>query len=233
MIKAVFFDFVGTLLSNEAEAETHLKIMEEVVKGTNIDPKELLGKYERLTREAFSSYAGKPFKPIRVIEEEIMERLSQEYGIKFPENFWDIHLKMHQTYGRLYPEVVDVLKELRSKGYHVGLITDSDNDYLKAHLEALGILNLFDSITTSEEAGFFKPHPRVFEVALKKAGVKGEEAIYVGDNPVKDCGGARQLDMLSVLVDRTGEKRELWKECEFVVSDLREVIKIVEEFSGQ
>ncbi|AFK22243.1 TIGR02253 family HAD-type hydrolase [Pyrococcus sp. ST04] len=234
MIKAVFFDFVGTLLSTEAEAETHLNIMREVLKeAKDISPEDLLKEYEKMTRDAFSKYAGKPFRPIRDIEEEIMKELSKKYGFKYPENFWEIHLKMHQTYGKLYPEAVDVLKRLREMGYHVGLITDSDNDYLKAHLEALGILDLFDSITTSEEAGFFKPHPRVFELALKKAGVKGEEAIYVGDNPIKDCGGARQLDILSVLVDRKGEKRELWKECEFIVSDLREVIKIVEELSGQ
>ncbi|AAL80587.1 hydrolase related to 2-haloalkanoic acid dehalogenase [Pyrococcus furiosus DSM 3638] len=234
MIKAVFFDFIGTLLSQEGEYETHLKIMEEVLgENKKISPEELLREYDALTREAFSQYAGKPFKPIRIIEEEIMKKLAEKYGFDYPENFWEIHLKAHQRYGKLYPEVVEVLNELKKREYHVGLITDSDTAYLRAHLEALGIAELFDSITTSEEAGFFKPHPRIFEVALKKAGVKGSEAVYVGDNPIKDCGGARQLDMLSILVDRKGEKKELWKECEFVISDLREVIQIVEELNGQ
>ncbi|AEH25525.1 TIGR02253 family HAD-type hydrolase [Pyrococcus yayanosii] len=233
MIKAVFFDFVGTLLSKESEEITHLKIMEEVVRkaGANVYPEELFREYEAMTSRAFLQYAGKPFRPIRDIEVEVMKELAERYSFQLPGDFWEIHLRMHQTYGRLYPEAIDVLKELREKGYHVGLITDSDNDYLRAHLEALGIAGLFDSITTSEDAGFFKPHPRIFELALKKAGVKGEEALYVGDNPLKDCRGARQLDMLSVLLDRTGEKRELWKECEFVVSDLREILKILEELS--
>ncbi|CAB50483.1 TIGR02253 family HAD-type hydrolase [Pyrococcus abyssi] len=226
MIRAVFFDFVGTLLSSEGEAVTHLKIMEEVLKGYNLDPRKILEEYEKLTREAFSAYAGKPYRPIRDIEEEIMRKISEEYGFKYPENFWEIHLKMHQEYGKLYPEVVEVLKELR-QSYHVGMITDSDTEYLNAHLEALGVRDLFDSITTSEEAGFFKPHPRIFEIALRKAGVKGEDAVYVGDNPVKDCGGAKNLGMISILLDRTGEKKDLWDRCDFVVSDLREVIKIV------
>ncbi|AEC52004.1 hypothetical protein PNA2_1088 [Pyrococcus sp. NA2] len=231
MIRAVFFDFVGTLLSVEGEAETHLKIMEEILKGSsNVSPDELLMEYEKLTREAFSKYAGKPYKPIREIEEEIMRELSSRYNFPYPENFWDIHLKMHQRYGKLYPEVMEVLRSLRGK-YHVGLITDSDTDYLMAHLEALGLKDAFDSITTSEEAGFFKPHPRIFELALNKAKVKGEEAVYVGDNPVKDCGGSKALGMTSILLDRNGEKRELWDKCDFVVSDLREVIKIVEELS--
>ena len=233
MIKAVFFDFVGTLLSKESEAVTHLKIMEEVLRNANagveVNAKQLLEEYEHLTKEEFSKLAGKPYKPIRIIEIEILEKLAQKHGFKAPEDFWQTHLKMHQLYGKLYPEVVETLKELRKRGYHVGLITDSDNDYLRAHLEALGILNLFDSITTSEEAGFFKPHPKVFEIALKKAGVKGEEAVYVGDNPLKDCVGARQVDMVSILLDKTGEKRELWGECEFIISDLREVLDIVSE----
>lgn len=231
MIKAVFFDFVGTLLSKESETVTHLKIMEEVVKKANaqIEPKKLLEEYEALTKEKFNQLAGKPYKPIRIIDAEAMNELGKKYGFKVPENFWEIHLKMHQQYGKLYDEALETLKALKEKGLHVGMITDSDNDYLKAHLEALGILKLFNSITTSEEAGFFKPHPKMFEIALKKAGVKGEEAVYVGDNPKKDCVGARQVDIMSILFDKTGEKREQWGECEFIISDLREVLTIVEE----
>ncbi|MDK2783211.1 MAG: putative hydrolase of the superfamily [Thermococcaceae archaeon] len=236
MIKAVFFDFVGTLLSKEYEDTTHQNIIREVlreVKAENVDPKEVWKEYEALTSERFKEFAGKPYKPIKLLEEEVMQELAEKYGFELSPRFWEIHLKMHQQYGRLYDEAVETLKTLKERGYHVGLITDSDSEYLKAHLEALGILELFDSITTSEEAGFYKPHPRIFELALEKANVKGEEAIYVGDNPLKDCVGARQVDMVSVLLDKNGNKKELWKECEFVISDLREIVIIIEELNGQ
>jgi len=236
MIKAVFFDFVGTLLSKEHEDITHQNIIKEVlreVKAENVDPVEVWKDYEALTSERFKEFAGKPYKPIRLLEEEIMQELAKKYNFEVSPKFWEIHLKMHQKYGKLYDEALETLKTLRANGYHVGLITDSDNDYLKAQLEALGILDLFDSITTSEEAGFYKPHPRIFELALEKADVKGEEAIYVGDNPLKDCVGARQVDMVSVLLDKKGNKKELWKECEFVISDLREIVVIIEELNGQ
>lgn len=236
MIKAVFFDFVGTLLSKEYEDTTHQNVIKEVlreVKAENVDPKEVWKEYEALTSERFKEFAGKPYKPIKLLEEEVMQELAEKYGFELSPRFWEIHLKMHQQYGRLYDEAVETLKTLKERGYHVGLITDSDSEYLKAHLEALGILELFDSITTSEEAGFYKPHPRIFELALEKANVKGEEAIYVGDNPLKDCVGARQVDMISILLDKKGNKKELWKECEFVISDLREVIVIAEELNGQ
>nr|4FFD_A Chain A, PF00702 DOMAIN PROTEIN [Pyrococcus horikoshii] len=232
MIRAVFFDSLGTLNSVEGAAKSHLKIMEEVLGDYPLNPKTLLDEYEKLTREAFSNYAGKPYRPLRDILEEVMRKLAEKYGFKYPENFWEISLRMSQRYGELYPEVVEVLKSLKGK-YHVGMITDSDTEQAMAFLDALGIKDLFDSITTSEEAGFFKPHPRIFELALKKAGVKGEEAVYVGDNPVKDCGGSKNLGMTSILLDRKGEKREFWDKCDFIVSDLREVIKIVDELNGQ
>jgi len=236
MIKAVFFDFVGTLLSKEYEDTTHQNIIREVLrdaKAENVDPMKVWEEYEAITSERFRQFAGKPYKPIKLLEEEVMQELAEKYGFELSPRFWEIHLKMHQQYGRLYDEAIETLKTLKERGYHVGLITDSDSEYLKAHLEALGILELFDSITTSEEAGFYKPHPRIFELALEKANVKGEEAIYVGDNPLKDCVGARHVDMVSVLLDKKGSKKELWKECEFVISDLREIVVIIEELNGQ
>lgn len=232
MIKAVFFDFVGTLITKRGEEITHQNIVREVLKRAgreDLDVMEVWRAYENVSGDAFKALAGKPFKPVRIIDTEAIEAVGKEYGFSVPADFWDIHLRMHQLHGELVDGTKEVLKELRERGIHVGLVTDSDNDYLKAHLEALGLLEYFDSITTSEEAGFYKPHPRVFQLALSKAGVKGEEAIYVGDNPSKDCAGARGVDMMSVLYDPDGSKRELWGECEFIISDLREVLKVVEE----
>lgn len=231
MIKAVFFDFVGTLITKEGENITHQNIIRAVLERAGadlLDYMKIWEEYETLSSRMFKELAGKPYKPVRIIDTEAMEEVARKYGFGVPSDFWSIHLEMHRKHGELFPEAFEALKGLREKGYHVGMITDSDNDYLRAHLEALGLLEVFDSITTSEEAGFFKPHPRIFELALKKAGVRGEEAIYVGDNPLKDCVGARQVDMTSVLLDRKGEKRELWGECEFIISDLREVLRIAE-----
>ncbi len=77
------------------------------------------------------------------------------------------------------------------------------------------------------------PHPRPFQLALEKAGVKPEEALYVGDNPKKDCVGAKNVEMTSVLLDPNGgEKRELWENCDFIVSSLPEVVEIVKGLKG-
>lgn len=228
-MEAVFFDFVGTLITKEGENETHQNIVREVLKRAgreNLDHIEVWKAYEEESSRLFKELAGKPYVKIRDVDTEALKRVAERYGFSVPEDFWEISLEMHARYGKLFPDAVETIKTLKELGFHVGIITDSDNDYIEAHLKALGIYELFDSITTSEDAGFYKPHPRPFQLALERAGVEPEEALYVGDNPAKDCIGAKNVGMLSVLLDPKGEKRELWNNCDFVVSRLREVVDI-------
>ena len=228
-MEAVFFDFVGTLITKEGENETHQNIVREVLKRAgreDLDYVEVWEAYEEESSRLFKELAGKPYVKIRDVDTEALKRVAERYGFSVPDDFWRISLEMHARYGKLFPDAVETIRALKELGFHVGIITDSDNDYIEAHLKALGIYELFDSITTSEDTGFYKPHPRPFLLALERADVKPEEALYVGDNPTKDCVGARNVGMLSVLLDPKGGKRELWDNCDFVVSRLREVVEI-------
>jgi 2-haloacid dehalogenase len=231
-MRAVFFDFVGTLITKAGENVTHLNLIREVLRRAgreDLDAEEVWKAYEEESSRLFSELAGKKAVKIRDVDTEALKRVAERYGFTVPADFWEISIRMHERYGQLFSDAVDTIKALKGMGIHVGIITDSDNDYITAHLKALGIYDLFDSITTSEEAGFFKPHPRPFQLALEKAGVEPTEALYVGDNPKKDCVGAKNVGMTSVLLDPSGEKRDLWDNCDFVVSSLLEVVEIVKE----
>ena len=230
-MKAVFFDFVGTLITKVGENITHQNLVREVLRRANredLDYIKVWEEYEGESSALFKELAGKPYVKIRDVDTEAMGKIAERYGFSVPEDFWDISLEMHARYGELFPDAVETIRALRDLGLHVGIITDSDNDYIEAHLRALGIYDLFDSITTSEDAGFYKPHGRPFLLALDIAGIKPGEAIYVGDNPAKDCIGAKNVGMLSVLLDPDGKKRNLWGNCDFVVSKLIGIVEIVE-----
>ncbi len=229
-MEAVFFDFVGTLITRAGEDVTHQNIVREVLERagrSDLDVIDVWKKYEAETSSAFKKLAGGPYVRIKNVDTEAMQKVGKHYGFKVPENFWEISISMHERYGKLFPGTVETLKNLRGLGIHVGMITDSDNEYLERHLRALGIRDLFDSITTSEDAGYYKPHPKPFQLALERAGVSPAESLYIGDNPTKDCVGAKKSGMLSALLDPTGEKRKLWNECDFVVSELPEVVDII------
>ena len=49
-----------------------------------------------------------------------------------------------------------------------------------------------------------KPDPRIYRLALERAGVHAREAAYVGDNPEFDVGPPAALGMFPVLIDRGG-----------------------------
>ncbi len=230
MIRAVFFDFVGTLITKAGENVTHQNIVREVLRRAgrdDLDPIKLWEEYEEESSKLFKGLAGKPYVRIREVDTEAMRRVAERYGFDVPGDFWEISMEMHARYGELFPDAAEAIKKLKSLGLHVGIITDSDNDYIEAHLKALGIYGAFDSITTSEDAGFYKPHPKPFQLALQRAGVNPWEAIYVGDNPTKDCVGAENVGMVSVLLDPDASKQPLWGNCDFVVSGLSDLPDIV------
>ena len=73
----------------------------------------------------------------------------------------------------------------------------------------LGLDSYLDFAVTSAEAGAEKPHAPVFEAALKRAGVRAEEALHVGDQYGADVLGARAVGMAAVLLDREGWHQDI------------------------
>jgi putative hydrolase of the HAD superfamily len=103
----------------------------------------------------------------------------------------------------LYDDVPDVLRALHASGVKIGLISNSHRCLasFETHFELRG---LFTVAVSSLEHGYMKPHPSIFEAALRGADVVAAEAVMVGDSLTHDVDGARRLGMRGVLVSRTG-----------------------------
>ena len=61
-----------------------------------------------------------------------------------------------------------------------------------------------DVLVVSEEAGVAKPDPRIFTIALERAGVAANEAVMVGDSWANDVEGARAAGIRAVWFNRDG-----------------------------
>ncbi len=102
----------------------------------------------------------------------------------------------------LFPEVIEGLEMLRDRGLQLGLITNAfqpmrlrDNE-----LRHFDILEYFPQVRISAaDAGYLKPHPSIFEMALDQAGTQAHETIYIGDNPVADIRGAQSAGLKGIL----------------------------------
>ena len=100
-------------------------------------------------------------------------------------------------------DVPDVLRELHASGLKIGLISNSHRCLasFQTHFDLEG---LFSATVSSLEHGYMKPHPSIFEAALRSAGVAASEAVMVGDSLAHDVDGATRLGMRAVLVARSG-----------------------------
>ena len=69
---------------------------------------------------------------------------------------------------------------------------------------ALDVRDAFPVRVISGVEGMEKPDPRIFELAMSRAGVAAEDSVYVGDNPEFDVDPPAALGMFTVLIDRRG-----------------------------
>jgi putative hydrolase of the HAD superfamily len=126
----------------------------------------------------------------------------------------------------LYDDVAPVLRELSAKGIKLGLISNSHRSMasFEQHFELDGLIS---AAVSSSEHGYLKPHPSIFEAALKLAGVRAEESVMVGDSFPHDIEGARRVGMRGVLVHRSDTPLPAAPPDVAVIRDLSELFDVL------
>jgi putative hydrolase of the HAD superfamily len=107
----------------------------------------------------------------------------------------------------LFADVPPVLERLRAEGLALGVVSNFEA-WLEDLLEALGVRSAFPVRVISGVEGIEKPDPRIFELAMERAGVDAASSVYVGDNPELDVEPAAALGMFPVLIDRRGRHED-------------------------
>ena len=104
----------------------------------------------------------------------------------------------------LYDDVPGVLRTLADAGIRIGLISNSHRCLasFQSHFELHGLIT---AALSSSEHGFLKPHPSIFEAALRLIDVPAREAVMVGDSLTHDILGALRVGMAGILVDRRSD----------------------------
>ena len=87
------------------------------------------------------------------------------------------------------PGAVASLEDLHRRGIALAMVSNWDCA-LPEHVERLGLCHLFRTVVASAVAGFEKPDPRIFRVALERLGVEPARALHIGDEPNDEAGAA-------------------------------------------
>jgi len=206
-IEAVIFDFIGTLATVERYAyETSVKKMYESLRdvGFNMEYEHFTQAYER---------AHQKYRTIRY--EELVEVTNTVWlsealnSLGFATNPDEENVK--EAINIFFKDYIQslrrrncatrTLKTLLERGYALGLISNfTYAPVIYAGLQKLNLNQYFNAILVSEDVGWRKPHPRIFKEALKRLDKKAKQTVFLGDSPVEDIQGAKDVGMRTVFI---------------------------------
>ncbi len=107
--------------------------------------------------------------------------------------------KASTTRLRLYAGAKELLAALGQRG-RVILLSNAQSLFTRPELEMLGLTDCFDSIYLSSEAGFKKPDPRFYRLALDREGLKPKDCLMIGNDPICDGEGPRSVGIPAYVI---------------------------------
>ncbi len=99
---------------------------------------------------------------------------------------------------RLREGAAELVGALAARGVPFGALTNLQRSYQEEKLRVVGLSDL-PVLVAVDDLGFGKPDPRVFAEALRRLQAPAGPAVYVGDEPEVDVGGARAAGLIGVL----------------------------------
>ncbi len=196
MLKAVFFDIDDTLYDSTTLARrARLNSIRAMIDA---------GLEERDEEKLYS----------------LLQKIIKKFGSNYPRHYDELLKELripwnpkiiaagvvayeHTKFGYLkpFPGVVPTLLELRQR-FKLGVISNGLAIKQWEKLINLSLHHFFDVVVTSEEVGCEKPARGIFDVAVRRLGVAGEECVMVGDRIATDIRGGKLAGMRTVWVKR-------------------------------
>lgn len=108
---------------------------------------------------------------------------------------------LYQARRRAVPGAREVLERLHGRAA-IAIVTNSQVEEQEEKLAFLGFRHLVDHLVVSEDVGVLKPDPRIFQIALDRAGAPAERAVMLGNSWETDVLGARAAGVRAVWFNR-------------------------------
>jgi putative hydrolase of the HAD superfamily len=231
-IKAVGFDYFGTLIDAKADVNNCIFSMYRHLESSGLtlnfhdfldSYRDSVRRYRKIRTEELKEvnnciWLSDSLKNMGHIKEKtdtlVVSAIEQYF------NEWQL---------TLFPDAKPTLKRINEK-YKTALVSNfTDTIFLKKSLQMFQITSFLNSIIVSEEVGWRKPHPRIFERFLEAMNVQPEEAVYIGDNLEADIKGSKDSGIKSILIDRQDSKINVENHLrpDFIINSLTELESVI------
>ena len=207
MIKAIFFDAVGTLFRLTKTVGDHYAYVGSEV-GLDLDA-------QNLERAFHTAWKQMPERAAingprenddkgwwRELVNRVLEQVAPSLSEFDRDNYFEVAYEHFAEAGvwELYPEVRGVLEQLQPR-FQLAVISNFDGR-LRLILQHLGISKIFGHVFISSELGADKPDPEIYGRAVKLMNLKPSEVLHVGDDPERDWEGATAAGLSIFRLDR-------------------------------
>jgi len=106
-----------------------------------------------------------------------------------------------------FPEVGDTLRRLKAGGMRMAILSNGSPAMLTPLVENAGIAGLLDAVISVEEAGVYKPHPKVYQIAVDRLGVPAADIAFLSSNGW-DAYAASAFGMRAIWCNRYAQPKE-------------------------
>lgn len=220
MIKAILFDLDNTLINflrmKRMSCEAAIDSMIDA--GLKVDR-------DKAMKLLFELYDKHGLEDPRIFQKYLKQVLGKvdyrilAYGVV-------AYRRVRSGFLEPFPHTQYVLLKLKSKGLKLGIVSDAPRLKAWLRLAAMKIADFFDVVVAFEDTKQLKPSELPFKAALAKLKVKASECLMVGDMPHRDIKGANALGMKTCFASY-GNPKITKTEADFVINDIKELLKIV------
>ena len=132
-----------------------------------------------------------------------------------------VYLKHRFEDTKLFNDVLPALRALRGK-YTLGILSNGNR-----YPECCGLEGMFQFVVFWQEYGVEKPNPRLFQIAIEKAGCPKQQLLHVGDSLQDDVVGAINVGIKCVWLNRKRVKNNLDFKIDHEISSPLELLEIL------
>lgn len=200
MIKALFFDFYGTIVHEDGividEITTIISNTGDGAKKSTIG-----GYWWQIFRESYVNSFGDGFKTQRELEIKSLEMTLKKFGSNASAD--KLSKKMFEHW-RKPPIFEDAANFLALCDIPYCIVSNIDTDDVMAAINYHSLMPV--KVFTSEDAKSYKPRSELFEMALKETNLKPQEIVHIGDSLSSDIKGASNLGINTIWINRNNKE---------------------------